>query len=68
VSSASERKRRYRARKRAGLRMMQIVVDDVAISSKLVDEKLLHPVNGESWEAITIATERLIAAWIRGEG
>ena len=61
---AALKKRRLRARRKAGLRVLRIEVDECALSSALIAAGLLRPLDGENIPAIERAVTLLVEAAI----
>lgn len=62
ASSSKERQRRYRARRKAGLRMFTIEISEVELAAALESSGLLNPLNADDDEAVQRALNTLIRA------
>jgi hypothetical protein len=65
-SNGAQRQRRHRERTRAGLIVLQIEADEVALTEQLVIAGFLAPQDVEDRDAITAALERVVALWAQG--
>jgi hypothetical protein len=59
------RVQRHRARQKAGRRVLRVEVDLAELSDALADAGYLQAWDSENVEAITVATEKMLAALIR---
>lgn len=59
--SRAEIQRTYRKRKRAGLMLLNVLVDDVAVPEALVQAGLLAPTQTDNSEAVAAAIEQMLS-------
>lgn len=60
--ASAERKRLYRERQKAGLRVYQIVADEIDLADKLVAGGWLSPLMADDFQAQLEALEKMVAA------
>jgi hypothetical protein len=60
VTPAAERQRKYRQRRRAGLVVIRVVIDDVSVPQALIAAGLLDEAKAEDADAIGRALERAV--------
>ncbi|MBB5535042.1 hypothetical protein [Rhizobium giardinii] len=64
-NSSSERQRRYRERRQAGLRVIWLEIDEVEVSSALERLHFLSPQDWDDDEAVRRALNKMIRAFCR---
>ncbi|MGR9156042.1 hypothetical protein [Rhizobium leguminosarum] len=65
-ASSKERQRRYRERRKAGRRVVRLVVDDVALSVVLEALNFLDPQDADDDEAVERGLNDMVQAICRG--
>jgi hypothetical protein len=60
---SAERTKRYRQRKRAGLRMATIAIEPTAVAELLIDHDFLREWDAADFSAVCAALQEAIAVW-----
>ncbi|WP_085859436.1 hypothetical protein [Rhizobium sp. TAL182] len=63
---AAERQRRYRDRRKAGRRVLQIEIDEVELADALERLHLLDPLEADDDEAVLRAFHKMVRVLCRG--
>jgi hypothetical protein len=61
MSTTAARQRLHRQRERAGLAVLRVEVDEIALTEKLIEGSFLDPADADDRARIEAATERLLA-------
>ncbi|TAX50383.1 hypothetical protein ELH99_09540 [Rhizobium leguminosarum] len=64
--SAATRQRRYRARRKAGRRVLQIEIDEVELAAALERLRFLNPLEADDDEAVLQAFQKMVRVLCRG--
>jgi hypothetical protein len=66
ATNAAARQRRRRERERAGLIVLRVEVDEVALTEQMVLAGFLSPSEADNRDAVRAALERVVQLWAQG--